>query len=454
MLYQWTEHGNRWRPLLDVTREGEPFHRVDYTGGNQRVVNIFTDDFIIVIPKEKGEDEIRSKHFNKMKIVDTRTSFLAYVSEHTHRKEELLLRRPGKTVSTADGLLIFAGGKYHLEDHRPDHGQILPSFPYRYRPWKSVPKNKQDIVIRYLNNLARAVPEDQRSKMVMLLGFLIGYTLTPYREKFFPVLIGANDSGKTVFLDLLQSIHGIPGTAVEVDFRQMESKPTQFDFAAFIDTLVAIHDDFPPGGKLPAQILKRLANPAGPMSINQKFKPMITIINTAAPYISTNEDPQADDTYLSNRLLCVPFDTTFTKAERIDPANIDLVRKMRSPEIQQALFDFGIHCLKRFFRDDTIEGYKIPVIQECTDRVAAHLNDVLAWLLEKIDTEILEETPKGRIDRTKLYEMYESDRKNPVERRKFFITMRRKLGLEVKIMGVRFFRKLKIKTEKTLHGRS
>ncbi len=449
-LYQWTEHGNRWCPLLDVTRPEVTFNDVDYADGNQQVVDIFGDDFCV---PGKKDDEIFSHHFNKAKTIDTRTFFLSYVLKHTPRKEELLLRRPGKTVSTADGLLIFEDGKYRLEDHRPDHGQILPSFPYRYRPWKTIPGDEKNIVIRYLSNLARTVPAEQRSKMVELLGFLIGYTLTPYREKFFPILIGPNNSGKTLFLELLQAPHGSSGTAVEVDFQQMQEKPTQFDSAAFIDTLVAIHDDFPPGGRLPAAMLKRLANPARLMTVNQKFKALLTIMNTASPYISTNEDPQADDTFLSDRLLCVPFDAAFSRSEQVDPANIDLVHKMHSPEIQQALFDFGIHCLKRFFRDDGIEGYKMPVVRACTDRVTGSLNDALAWLNENVEAGILQETPDGRVGRARLYKMYEAERKRPVGRLKFFTTMRRKYGREIKIHGIEHFQGLDIVRRKSLRSR-
>ncbi len=440
-LHNYTERGHRWRPLIDVTRPDTPFYEIDYLSGNRRVVDIFGSDFKVT---DNRTGRVYRRHFNKAKIAETRAFFIGYVFAHAPIDEELLLRRPEKTISTASGLLIFDRDGYRIEDHRPDHGQILPAFPYKYRPWNTVPEDEQDTVIRYLTNLARAVPAEQLAKMVELLGFLIGYTLTPYRTKFFLILIGAGDSGKTLLLELLQVLHGTTGTFVEVDFQQMEQKPTQFDSAAFMDVLLAIHDDFPPGGNLPAQKLKSLANPAKPMTVNQKFKPPVTIINKAAPYISTNEDPQSDDTYLANRLLCVPFETIFNKAEQTAPKTIELVRKMHTPKMQQALFDFGIHCLQRFFREDGIQGYIPPIVQECTDRVAGRLNDVLSWLHEVIEAGTLRENPEGRAGRARLYREYEAGRKYPVKRTTFFTTLRKKYGREVAIQGVDHFRGLEI----------
>ena len=449
VLHHYTDRGHRWRPLLDLTRPDMPFNEINFLLGTQRFVNIFGSDFKVTNKKGK----VFSKHFNKSKTSEVRAFFIGYVLTNTPIDEELLLRRPGKTISTADGLLIFENDNYRLEPHRPGHGQTLPAFPYKYRPWDTVPEEEETLVIRYLTNLARAVPDEQIPKMVELLGFLIGYTLTPYRAKFFPVLIGPNDGGKTLFLELQQGLHSTTGTAVEVDLQQMQDKPTQFDSAQFINALVAINDDFPPSGKLPAQKLKGLVNPAKPMTINQKFKPPVTIINKCAPYISTNEDPQSDDTYLANRLLCVPFEATFNKAEQAAPKTIELVGKMHTPKMQQALFDFGVHCLQRFFREGTVEGYIPQIVEICTDQVAGRLNDVQAWLAESVEAGNLREISEGRAGRARLYRIYEGARKYPVRRSTFFTTLRQRFGREVKIQGVEHFRGLEVVENESYGGR-
>ena len=102
-LHYYTDRGHMWHPLFDVTRPDTPFAEINYLLGNQQAVNIFGSDFKVTNKKGK----VFSRHFNKSRTSEVRAFFVSYVLVNTPIDEELLLRRPGKTISTANGLLVF-----------------------------------------------------------------------------------------------------------------------------------------------------------------------------------------------------------------------------------------------------------------------------------------------------------------------------------------------------------
>lgn len=439
-VFHYRRDRHYWEPYIDLTRPKDAFAPLPLLEGNERVIQQFGADFTFAPVGGRP----KTRHFDRTATSRNRECFVQYCASLLKPDPAFLQRKPGKTISCENGLLLYRDGDYVLEPHAPEHFQQVPSFPFRYMPWDTIPIERRVLVTEYLEKLFRNVPREQFSSFMVFGGFLIGYTLTPFRAKRFFVFIGDNDSGKTFLMEIVRSLHTETGTAADADFQKMQKHPGDFDWVPFKRTLVVMNDDFPPAGELPAYVLKKAANPNTRITINEKFRPPFEQVNTAACFIDTNENPTSPDPYIANRLCAVPCDAAFTDEEQLSTANITFLNRVCAPEMREVFFNFGIECLRQFFAEESIDGLLPPLVKERTAAVTGSLNDIDLWITESVSKGILMETQTGRADRRQLYKLYEQTRKKPYGRNTFYMILRRRYS-ETK-SGEEFFHGLHVTT--------
>jgi hypothetical protein len=430
-----------WVPFFDITRPDAPFLPIEYQLGNEFIIEKFGTDFEITDSKGKKH----YKHFNRSNLGPVRDFFKQYcMTLLPDHPGVFATKKPEKAVSANNGVLRWTDKGFTLEDHSPAHYLTVPAFPFKYIPWAEVPNEKKETLFKYFDFLFRNYPEGEKLQALQLAGFIIGYSLTPYRIKKFPFLLGTNDTGKSLYLRLITRIHAHTQTAAEVDFLKMQTRPSDFDAAAFAGKYVAVHDDFPPGGELPAGMLKKIADENTQISVSEKYKPTFQMMNTATPILSSNDSPQCRDPYIGNRLIAFPFNANFTEDEKTDPENRAFIERVLDPDMLEVFFNFGIECLVQFFRDSaTIDAMLPGIVKKNTDLILGKLNDVLLWVKEALEAGTIIEEKGARCLHTELYRAYAASRKNPVSRNSFYSQIR-KTYQETTYCGAEMFLGLRV----------
>lgn len=402
-----------WRPVADLTKPTSPYEPLSFLMGEESFILIFGQDFYI----QNSEGKTKTKHYCRGQSGKIAMHFFTYCDVFLPQNRQFFMQRPMAAIPCQNGLFLLEEKK--LIAHSPNHNQTIPAFPYIYKESEVLNKKHKHTISQYLRNLA---PIGEMDIFAKYLGFRIGYTLTPWRMKKFFVDIGPGDTGKTKFLENIGRLHRETNTLRHTDFYKMAQKPGEFDNAIFEEALVVFNDDFPPAAKLPAQILKTIANKNTTIQINQKYKPSYSRINTATIMLSTNSEPKSPDSYISNRLLCTPFDNIFEDCA----ANDLLMEQMENSEIEETLFNYGIHCMCDFFSIKHLEEMLPKSVKRKTEEVIQSLNDTVEWLRESIDSGAFVTAHDLRIKKTALYDVYYKSRgSRSVGRNTFYMEVKK-----------------------------
>ena len=442
-VWSWGEKIKCHRPLIDLTAPSKPFQPISFAHGASQLIKVFGS---VYYGKNPETGKTIKKIFNRNATEAIGTHFAAYALGILPDRRDLLSRRPARTVSAKDCLLSWNSDckDFDRKRHSPKNFLTLPAFPVHYTPWAEISEDRQGLLISYLDNLLSEEirkKENKRIKNIEFFSFLIGFSLTPWRDKIVFVLIGDNDTGKTTFIDLcIRSLHAEGGTLKLADFLKMAKRPGDFDYAPFDAALVVEHDDFQPGGELPAMVLKHVANRNLPIEINKKFLPPYQTANTAMVIIGTNGNPRSTDSYLGSRLCCVPFQRRFTVEEQEDPKMLKLLDKIRMPEMRETIFSFGIEGLRRFWTHG-LEAIMPESVRDKTDEVSGSLNDAISWINEAVASGLIDVAPTDqlRIKKSEMYELYRESHQESAMGRNAFYSEAAKRFSELKSDGVYYF---------------
>ena len=178
--------------MLDLTKPGAPYEPFSYLQGEAEFVKLQGQDFIDP-ESRKG----KSRHYRRGNPAKIASHVLAY-SQHLPDDRRFFQKQPGKMISTQEIILEWnkETSCFIEYKHDPSFGLTTPPFPFKYIPWESISEDQSKLVLKYFKNLS---PENERDKFALFLGFLIGYTLTPYRIKKLFIVVGEGDTGKTGF---------------------------------------------------------------------------------------------------------------------------------------------------------------------------------------------------------------------------------------------------------------
>ncbi len=406
--------GYFWRPVANLTKPKNPFEPLSFLKGEQYFIELFGQDIFI----KDNEGKTKSKHYNRGNDFKIATHFFTYCDVFLPDDRRFFIVQPKPVVSCKNGIFLLKENK--LIDHSPTYNQTIPAFPYKYIEPEKLNEEHKLTITQYLCNLG---PVDEMEKFAIYMGWRIGYTLTSWREKRFFVDIGPSDTGKTSLLENIGRLHRDTDTIRNADFCRMSVNPGDFDNAVFDRALVVLNDDFPPAGKLPAQILKTIANKNTTIQINQKYKPSYSRVNTATIFLSTNSDPKSPDPYIANRIICTPFDNVFEDSQ----ANDDLMEKMHNPEIEETLFNYGIMCMVDYFNSDGLDSILPGCVKQKTAEVIGSMNDAFEWLKEEIEEKRIIESPYSTVKKSALYNAYINSRGNrAIGRNSFYLEIGQK----------------------------
>lgn len=387
-----------FRPVVDYTRPNSPIQLPKFLIFEERFIRLQGTTFTITDEKDNKKSHIYRRGAER-KIA---MYFFTYVAENEPHDPHFLNTKPKPIVSAANGIIDLTTGE--MRPHGPENKLSVPAFPWDYDP--EIDPEAEAIANKYFENLS---PVDDPEPFTRWLKFQVGYTLTPWRRKKFFANIGDKDSGKTTFQEVIEGLHAATSTAGKADLIKMANRPGDFDYEAFEMKYVVFHDDFPPGGTLPAIQLKELANKNTTIKINKKFKPSYHVINTATIHISANDKPRSKDSYISERVTCTFFENQF---DPDDFESEELVTNILSEEMKPVIFNIGIKTMLDFFATYRGSFSRImpEAVKQYTREVVESLNDAADWLRSKVANGELVEGTYNSIERTALFDWYLNDR--------------------------------------------
>lgn len=307
----------------------------------------------------------------------------------------------------------FKQKKFVEKPHGPEHNLTVAPFPYNRIDMKNLNADqlkRKKLIEKYLDGLVKwNEDEDDRYNILQFLLAYIGYTLTPWREKCFHVWIGKPDSGKSLLLTLLSSIHG--SKFGEVKFAQWSKHNSQHDSEILPGKLLIADDDFEVGGRLPEQELKTLSQ-NGTVTINPKHISQFSITNTATPLILTNGSPRAEDITLENRLYALEFKSDFSRTHRT-VENEEFINQIKEHETLEILFNAAIDVAeKSLFREGNFDKIAPECVKQKSMEIIGTASSIHMWISDMIAQEkiIVDTSNKDlRIKRTDLYQMYQQN---------------------------------------------
>lgn len=193
-------------------------------------------------------------------------------------------------------------------DNTPDWFSLV-RLPADFDPTAPTP----DPLLRYLDRVTGGDGD-----LAWVLQELAGACLDPTLAlKFFAILLGDGDNGKSAYLTILRSLLG-PGTVAAVDLRELATG--RFASSGLRGKLANLIGDQPYFESACEAKLKALTG-GDLITFEEKFQNAVTDTNTAKLILSCNVVPKfADPTNaVWNRLVLVPFGATIEAHER-DPA--------------------------------------------------------------------------------------------------------------------------------------
>ena len=155
--------------------------------------------------------------------------------------------------------------------------------------------------------------------MTAFLQRLVGYSLRgDNREHAVIFLYGPGANGKSVFLRVLQALHGDYGQAAShrvFTADRAEDHPTSL--AALVGSRLAAIPEVPPGSRFDEEALKR-ASGGDRMTARFMRQDYFEFVPQFLPVIVGNQEPGTRDVgeSMRRRLLVVPFDYTVPEAKR------------------------------------------------------------------------------------------------------------------------------------------
>ena len=284
-----------------------------------------------------------------------------------------------------ENLIAFKNGVYDIStnqllDFNPEYIITnLINWNYNFEAYN-------ELTDKTLNNLACGDKEIRA-----LLEEMIGYCFFRRNElrKAF-VLVGGTQNGKSTYLDLIAYILG-ENNISSLDLRELDQR---FKTAELFGKLANIGDDIEDSFIPNTAIFKKLVS-GDRINAERKGQDPFDFNNYSKLIFSANNIPRLgsgkDASAITNRLIIIPFDATFSKS---DPDFDPFIKyKLREKSSIEYLIKLGIEGLKRILTD----GFTISTrINEKLEEYEISNNPILEFIDEyEIENESTKEVYKG-----------------------------------------------------------
>jgi putative DNA primase/helicase len=263
---------------------------------------------------------------------------------------------PLPVINCSNGeLWISEDGSVDLRPHRPE-SFLRHCLDVAYDPVARCPE--YDRALRGIFSTAK-----RPDVMIRHWHELVGYIIQPRRQiPIIPILFGGGDNGKT---KLMHTVIELLGPSLVHAQRIEDLGNGRFAMGNLFGRLLFIDDDVRTGARLPDGILKTISE-AKEVTGEIKFGPVFNFIVRAVPVLLCNNVPSLADLShgMLRRLMVIPFDRTFTAADK-DP---DLFERIWAKELPGVL-------------NRAIEGYRRVVARGSTFKLPSAVKAATSrWL--------------------------------------------------------------------------
>ena len=214
---------------------------------------------------------------------------------------------PPPVINCRNGeLWILDDGNVELRPHRPD-SNLTHCLDVDYDSEATCPE--YDKALPEIFSAAK----NQKS-MVRHWHEFVGYLIQPRRNiPIIVILLGTGNNGKT---QLIRTVIRLMGQALVQAQRVEDLVTNKFVMGSLLGKRAFVDDDVRAGIRLPDGMLKTISE-AKEVTGELKFKPHFNFVVRAVPVLLCNDVPSLADVShgMLRRLMVIPFDRTFTKAE-------------------------------------------------------------------------------------------------------------------------------------------
>lgn len=288
----------------------------------------------------------------------------------------------------AEGKINFANGVLRLADmqlleHSTDYG-FKYTLPFDYDPEAVCPRFDQ-----FMNEITL----DRQELIDILLEFM-GYSVCnvdPLLGQKALILHGEGSNGKSVLIEVLRALAGKDNYSTLSMGNEINKLENRYQLSG---KLFNISEETPTGSMVDSSVFKALVA-GGEVQARKLYCDAFSMRNYAKIIMACNELPRTTDFShgMLRRLIIVPFDATFTRANR----DIHLVEKLT--EELSGIFNRCVAGYRGFISRGSFA--ESTVVEQSIQSYVAE-NDTVMEFLED-ECEILDE---GSISTMKLYANY------------------------------------------------
>lgn len=347
--------------------------------------DIIKKDLLEIIVRELNSEGGSKQSFNA--LINNSLSLLKSTCADVHgaitSQEE-----PRPVINCQNGELWLdpLNGTWELMAHSPSSYQQY-CLPFNYSPDAKCPTYDKALL---------AIFRDTKAPKAMSRHFneLFGYIIQPKRDiPLIVICIGEGENGKTILMTTIKKLMG--GDAVYECANIIDLPNNRFAIGELFGKLLLIDDDVKQGVKLPDGFLKKISERKS-LTGEAKFKPSFQFISLALPVLLSNHVPSISDlsTGMRRRLMVIPFNRTFTDAEKDDSVFQTIWANEMSGVLNRAL-----EGLSRLFER---KHFKLPKpVQRASQDLIKDANPLVSFIHETCKRDV-----NGKIPLDELYKNY------------------------------------------------
>lgn len=240
-----------------------------------------------------------------------------------------------------EGLINFENGVLDLQTmemnfHTPEYG-FKYVLPFDYDPSADCPMFKQFLQEVTLGR------EDLISVLIEFMGYALAGVDPQLGQKAL-ILYGDGSNGKSVFIEILRALAGDDNYSTLSMGNEVNKLENRYQLQG---KLFNVSEETPTNAMVESSVFKALVS-GGEVQARKLYCDPFSMRNYAKIIMACNELPRSFDLShgMLRRLLIVPFDATFTKANR----DIHIVTKLK--EELSGIFNLAMSGYHRFIKQD------------------------------------------------------------------------------------------------------
>jgi len=287
-----------------------------------------------------------------------------------------------------EGYINFQNGVLHLDNR--DFIEHSEEFGFKYvLPFNFDPTADCPMFMQFL----KEVTLDREDIMSVLVEFM-GYALAgvdPQLGQKALILYGDGANGKSVFIEILRALAGTDNYSTLSMGNEVNKLENRYQLQG---KLFNVSEETPSNAMVESSVFKALVS-GGEVQARKLYCDAFSMRNYAKIIMACNELPRSSDMShgMLRRLLIVPFNATFTKANR----DIHIVSKLKSE--LSGIFNLAMQGYERFIQQD---GFTDSDVIEQEVKSYVDDNDTVQNFI--VDNCVIQ--PESEVTVNKLYTSY------------------------------------------------